>query len=190
MAGKAPNGPEPERGLVFQEHRLFPWLTVEQDVAFGVALLEPAERARTVAEHIALVGLTGFERAYPHQLSGGMAQRVSLARALAPRPRVLLLDEPFAALDALTKMRLQEELLRIWQVEKTTLLLVTHDVEEAVYLGDRVVVMSARPGTIRRVVPVEIERPRDRTSPEFAALRRSLLAELPLMETPRDESLP
>ena len=172
------HGPGPDCGMVFQEHRLFPWLNVEQNVAFGVPDLPPDEQRRTVAEHIALVGLTGFERAYPHQLSGGMSQRVALARALAPRPRVLLLDEPFGALDALTKLRMQAELSSIWRAEQCTFLLVTHDVEEAIYLADRIVVLSGHPGRIQRVIDVRLERPRERTSPEFSALRRSVLSEL------------
>jgi sulfonate transport system ATP-binding protein len=175
---RAVQGPGPDCGLVFQEHRLFPWLTVEQNVAFGVPDLLPDERRRTVAEHIALVGLGGFERAYPHQLSGGMSQRVALARALAPRPRVLLLDEPFGALDALTRLRMQAELLRIWRAEQSTFLLVTHDVEEAIYLGSRIVVLAGRPGRVQHVFDVPLERPRERTSPEFSALRRSVLREL------------
>jgi sulfonate transport system ATP-binding protein len=176
VAGTAVTGQGPglDRGLLFQEHRLLPWLTVEDNVAFGVRELAPELRRQTVAEHIALVGLAGFERAYPHQLSGGMAQRAALARALAPRPRVLLLDEPFGALDALTKIQMQEEILRIWATERTTLLLVTHDIEEAVFLGDRVVVMSGRPGAIRHVAPIALPRPRDRTSAEFAAVRRQV----------------
>jgi sulfonate transport system ATP-binding protein len=176
-------GPGPACGLVFQEPRLFPWLSVWHNVAFGVAQLPRSERQRVAYEQLARVGLRGFETAFPHQLSGGMAQRAALARALAPRPRLLLLDEPFGALDALTKVRLQEELLRLWQSERMTLLLVTHDVEEAVFLADRVVVMSERPGSVRCVLPVPLERPRDRTSAEFAALRRRLLAELPEIQS-------
>jgi sulfonate transport system ATP-binding protein len=167
----------PERGLVFQESRLLPWMTVEQNVCFGIAELPHANRQAIVAEWIARVGLVGFEHAYPHELSGGMAQRVSIARALAPGPAVLLLDEPFGALDALTRLRMQEELSNLWHAERTTLVLVTHDVEEALFLGHRVVVMSERPGRIRCVIDVELDRPRDRTSPEFLALRRGLLDE-------------
>jgi ABC-type nitrate/sulfonate/bicarbonate transport system ATPase subunit len=178
VGDRAVSGPGKDCGMVFQEHRLFPWLTVEQNVAFGVPDLLPDERRRTVAEHIALVGLTGFEKAYPQQLSGGMSQRAALARALAPRPRVLLLDEPFGALDALTKLRMQAELLRIWRAEQSTFLLVTHDVEEAIYLGSRIVVLSGRPGRVQHVIDVTLERPRERTSPEFSALRRSVLSEL------------
>jgi sulfonate transport system ATP-binding protein len=156
VAGRPVLGPGPDRGVVFQEHRLRPGLTVEENVAFAVRHLEPEARRRTVAEHVALVGLRGFERSYPSQLSGGMAQRVAIARALAPRPGVLLLDEPFGALDAFT------------------LVLVTHDIDEAVFLGDRVAVMSSRPGTVRRIFPVELARPRDRTSWEFTALRKAI----------------
>jgi sulfonate transport system ATP-binding protein len=177
LGGASITGPGPERGVVFQEHRLFPWLTVEENVAFGVADLPEDERRRTVADHVALVGLGGFERAYPRELSGGMAQRVAIARALAPRPRVLLLDEPFGALDALTKIQMQEEVLRIWAAERTTLLLVTHDIDEAIFLGDRVVVMGNRPGGVRRVVPVDLPRPRDRTGPAFSELRRAVFQE-------------
>jgi sulfonate transport system ATP-binding protein len=174
VAGVPVIGPGPDRGVVFQEHRLLPWLTVEENVAFAVPHLEAEARRRTVAEHLELVGLTGFERCRPAQLSGGMAQRVAIARALAARPGVLLLDEPFGALDALTRMQMQDELLRIWQAERTTLVLVTHDIDEAVFLGDRVVVMGFRPGTVRRVFPVELPRPRDRTSWEFTTLRRAI----------------
>lgn len=189
--GKAVTGQGPglERGLLFQEHRLMPWLTVEENVAFGVRTLAPAVRAQTVAEHIALVGLTGFERAHPHQLSGGMAQRAALARALAPRPRVLLLDEPFAALDAMTKQQMHEEILRIWTRERTTLLLVTHDIEEAVFLAHRVVVMTSRPGRIRQVFSIDLPRPRDRVSPELTALRREVHAALFTPATTDMESL-
>ncbi len=174
VAGRPVTGPGTDRGVVFQEHRLLPWLTVEQNIAFAVPHLDPESRLRTVAEHVALVGLQGFERCYPSQLSGGMAQRVAIARALAPRPAVLLLDEPFGALDAFTRMQMQDEVLRIWEAERTTLVLVTHDIDEAVFLGDRVVVMSSRPGRVRRVIPVELPRPRDRTSWEFASLRKAV----------------
>ncbi len=167
------------RGIVFQEHRLFPWLTVEQNVSLGLlnAQLSPGEKTRSVSEHIALVGLKGFESAYPHQLSGGMSQRVAIARALVSRPEVLLLDEPFGALDAITRTHLQQELQRIWQSEGITMILVTHDVEEAVYLGDKVVVMAPRPGRIRRIVPVDLPHPRDRASTAFARLKDEVLRE-------------
>ncbi len=177
VGGVPVRGPGLDRGFVFQEHRLLPWLTVEKNVAFGVADLPAEERRRTVAEHVALVGLRGFERAYPHQLSGGMAQRVAIARALAPRPGVLLLDEPFGALDAFTRIQMQEELCRIWETERTTLVLVTHDIDEAIYLGDRVVVLGSRPGTVRRVLDVALPRPRDRTTANFASLRKTIYRE-------------
>jgi sulfonate transport system ATP-binding protein len=172
-------GPGLDRGIVFQEPRLFPWLTVEANVAFGASgARSDEERRRTVEEHLRLVGLQGFEDAFPHQLSGGMAQRAAIARALVNRPRVLLLDEPFGALDAFTRMQMQEELLRIWQVERATVVLVTHDIDEAVYLGDRVAILSPRPGTLQAVVEVPIARPRDRVSADFTHLRARVYREL------------
>jgi sulfonate transport system ATP-binding protein len=177
VGGRLIRGTSRDRGVVFQEHRLFPWLTVQQNVAFGLAEIPQAERRRSVEEHLALVGLTGFENAYPHQLSGGMAQRVAIARALAVRPQLLLLDEPFGALDYFTRLQLQEEILRIWQAEQTTMILVTHDIDEAVFLADRVVILSDRPGTVRRIVRIDLERPRDRTSPDFVKLRSTIYRE-------------
>jgi sulfonate transport system ATP-binding protein len=169
-----------DRGIVFQDHRLFPWLTAAANVALGLenAGLTAQARARAVEEHVALVGLTGFERAYPHQLSGGMAQRCAIARALVNRPRILLLDEPFGALDLLTRGHLQEELARIWQRERVTTLLVTHDVQEAVLLADRVVVMQPGPGRIRRIVPVPLAHPRLRSDRQLEAIERQVAAEL------------
>ncbi|WP_250535936.1 ABC transporter ATP-binding protein [Caballeronia sp. AZ10_KS36] len=166
------------RGIVFQDHRLFPWLNVEQNVAVALrnARLSKSEKARAVAEHIALVGLRGYERHYPHQLSGGMAQRVAIARGLVNRPRLLLLDEPFGALDALTRARMQDELQRIWAAERITMVLVTHDVEEAVFLADRVVVMQARPGRIADIVDVDVPRPRVRTDARLARLKDDIVA--------------
>ncbi|MEN6508642.1 MAG: ABC transporter ATP-binding protein, partial [Smithella sp.] len=164
-------------GMMFQEHRLLPWLTVEQNVAFGISYGEDAEKKRRVWEHLKLVGLTQFAGAYPYQLSGGMAQRAAIARAIVNRPRVLLLDEPFGALDALTRIQMQQELLRIREVERTTMILVTHDIDEAVYLGDRIVVLSSRPGTIRKIVPVQLSRPRDRSSYDFVQIRREIYVE-------------
>jgi sulfonate transport system ATP-binding protein len=162
---------------MFQDARLLPWLTVEKNLAFALTRVPRVEARDRIADVIRLVGLQGFERAYPHQLSGGMAQRVAIARVLLNRPRVLLLDEPFGALDALTKIQMQEELLRIWEAEKSTVILVTHDIDEAVFLGDKVAVMSNRPGRIRRVVAVDIGRPRDRNSTAFVDVRRALLGE-------------
>ena len=166
-----------DRGIVFQEHRLLPWLTVKDNIAFGLKIDSQTENDKLIQEHINLVGLKGFETAYPSQLSGGMAQRVAIARALINRPKVLLLDEPFGALDALTKIQMQKEVLRIWEAERTTMILVTHDIDEAVYLGDRIVVMSSRPGTVKKIVPVELSRPRDRSSYDFVQIRKSIYKE-------------
>jgi sulfonate transport system ATP-binding protein len=179
-AGEAVAEPSLDRGIVFQEPRLFPWLTVQQNVALGLlnSRLPKARKAELVREHLELVGLGGFGGVYPHQLSGGMAQRAGIARGLVSRPNVLLLDEPFGALDAITKARLQDELQEIWAKENVTMVLVTHDVEEAVYLGDRVVVMSPRPGRIREIVPVKLTRPRRRTSNEIVDIRDRVLRSL------------
>jgi len=181
-----------DRGLVFQEPRLFPWLTVAGNIELGLLNTGQTKAARrdAVRHHIALVGLDGFQDAYPYQLSGGMAQRAAIARGLVNRPRVLLLDEPFGALDAMTRARLQEELQRIWAAEGITMLLVTHDVEEAVYLGDRVVVMAPRPGRIAASFDVDVPRLRDRASPVLASLRDRVMCALeatgptPAAETP------
>ena len=172
VGGEAVLGTSLERGIVFQEHRLFPWLTVRENVGLALqnSTWSESEKERAVQEHIELVGLAGFEGAYSHQLSGGMAQRAAIARALVNRPSILLLDEPFGALDAMTRANLQQELQRIWQVEKITMVLVTHDVEEAVLLGDRVVVLQARPGRIERVVAVDVPHPRKRSDPRLEAL--------------------
>jgi sulfonate transport system ATP-binding protein len=171
------SGPGTDRGVVFQEHRLFPWLTIRENVAFGVTADSSQEIRRSMDNYISLVGLAGFEKAYPHQLSGGMAQRASIARALVNRPKVLLLDEPFGSLDALTRIQMQREILRIWKVERTTMIMVTHDIDEAIFLGDRVVIMSERPGTIHRIFPVDLPRPRDRGALEFAYLRKEIYTE-------------
>jgi sulfonate transport system ATP-binding protein len=173
------HGPDLSRGIVFQEPRLFPWLTLADNVGFGLRA-NGHTRADRVRELITLVGLTGFEKAYSHQLSGGMAQRAAIARALAPKPGVLLLDEPFGALDAFTRMRLQDALQEIWLASRTTAILVTHDIEEAIDLGQRVVVMTPRPGRIRRIVDIDLPYPRDRGSERFAAYRREILAEFDL----------
>ncbi|MDD0974445.1 ABC transporter ATP-binding protein [Pseudomonas fontis] len=178
--GKPVSGIGSERGIVFQEHRLFPWLTVAENIALGLVNepLERAERARRVQAFIALVGLEDFSQAYPHQLSGGMAQRVAIARGLVASPRILLLDEPFGALDALTRQQMQDELLAIRERAHITTLLVTHDVEEAIFLADRVVVLEPRPGRIKRVVEIDLPHPRQRASLEFHRLRETLLHEL------------
>ncbi|ADK14894.1 ABC transporter ATP-binding protein [Clostridium ljungdahlii] len=164
-------------GMVFQDHRLLPWLTIKDNISFGLYDVSNDEKEKLVLDHIELVGLKGFENAYPHQLSGGMAQRAAIARALVHKPEVLLLDEPFGALDALTRIQMQREILKIWEKEKTTMILVTHDIDEAIYLGDRIVIMSSRPGKIKKVLPVEIARPRDRNSHNFSVLRKHVFSE-------------
>ena len=176
VGGEPVRGPSLDRGIVFQEHRLFPWLSVRDNVGLGLenSTLSASEKARTVREHIELDGLRGFEDAYPHQLSGGMAQRAAIARALVNRPSILLLDEPFGALDALTRSNLQQELQSIWQSEKISMVLVTHDVDEAVYLGDRVVVLEPHPGRIERIVPIDVPHPRERKDPRLEELTREV----------------
>jgi ABC-type nitrate/sulfonate/bicarbonate transport system ATPase subunit len=168
--------PSYERGLVFQDPTLFPWLTVYENVAFGLKIRSIyKEKKPEVMDFIKLVDLAGFERAYPHQLSGGMAQRASLARALVNHPKVLLLDEPFGALDAFTRMNMQDELIKIWQKRGTTMIMVTHDVDEAIYLSDRIFVMTSRPARIESIIEVGIGRPRARDLPDFLNLRAKIL---------------
>ena len=169
-------GPSADRGLVFQDPNLFPWLNVRRNVQAGlVARGVLRENRHEVDEFMRLVGLEGFANAYPHQLSGGMAQRAALARALVNHPKVLLLDEPLGALDAFTRMRMQDEVLRLWRARGTTMLLVTHDIDEAIYMSDRIVLMTPRPGRIDRVIDVPLERPRQRNDPRFMALRAEIL---------------
>jgi NitT/TauT family transport system ATP-binding protein len=168
--------PGPDRGVVFQDYALFPWLNVRQNVEYGLREkgLAKAEVAETGRSFIRMVGLTGFERRYPHELSGGMRQRVALARVLAINPQILLMDEPFAAVDAQTRVILQEELQRVWMQTQKTVVFVTHSVDEAIYLSDRVTVMTARPGTVKAIVPIDLPRPRDATSDAFNAFRRDI----------------
>ncbi len=168
--------PGPDRGVVFQEYALFPWLTVEQNIEFGLRerRVAKAQRRARVREQIASVGLSGFERRYPQELSGGMRQRVAIARALVNDPKILLLDEPFAALDAQTRTLMQQELLRVWSAARRTAIFITHNIEEAILLGDRVVVMTARPGRIKEIVTVSLPRPRDVTSAAFNETRRRI----------------
>jgi len=179
--------PSRDIGVMFQDHRLLPWLTVERNVAFGLGHLPKREAQERAYDAIRLVGLAGFEKAYPHQLSGGMSQRAALARVLVNQPKVLLLDEPFGALDALTKIQMQEELLRIWEANRPTVVLVTHDIDEAVFLGDRVAIMSSRPGRVRRFVEVDLPRPRDRSGEAFSLLRKRIYGEFfHISETKRE----
>ena len=168
--------PGAERGLVFQDPSLFPWLTVRGNIEAGlVARHVLHEKRHEVDEFMRLVGLEGFANAYPHHLSGGMAQRVALARALVNHPKALLLDEPLGALDAFTRMRMQDEVLRLWQARGTTMLLVTHDIDEAIYMSDRIVIMTQRPGRIEHTISITLERPRDRSRQDFLRLRGDIL---------------
>ena len=170
------SAPSAERGLVFQDPNLFPWLTVRGNIEAGlVARGVLHEKRAEVDEFMRLVGLEAFAKAYPHHLSGGMAQRVALARALINHPKLLLLDEPLGALDAFTRMRMQDEMLRLWQARRTTMLLVTHDIDEAIYMSDRIVIMTPRPGRIEREMKVSLDRPRQRSSPDFLRLRSDIL---------------
>jgi NitT/TauT family transport system ATP-binding protein len=176
VAGKT----HPEASVVFQEHGLFPWMTVADNVAFNLKArgMDRTERQHIAAEFISLVGLIGFETRYPHELSGGMRQRVGIARAMTTRPKLLLMDEPFGALDAQTRAVMQTELLRLLKIHPSAVLFVTHSIDEAILLADRVVIMSPRPGRIRKALEIDLPRPRDPTSPEFTELVRSVLNEI------------
>ena len=179
-AGKPITGPGSDRGMVFQDYALFPWMTVRQNISFGPRQqgLPPRQIAETTDEFVRLVGLERFADRYPSQLSGGMKQRVAIARVLANNANILLMDEPFGALDALTREQLQRELLQIWNRTGVTIIFVTHSVEEAVLLADRVLVMSAGPGRIENDIRIELPRPRDVSSPEFNAVRRDVARRL------------
>lgn len=174
-------GPSHERGLMFQDPNLFPWLTVRGNIQAGLVARGVLHRHRQeVEEFIRLVGLEAFAKVYPHQLSGGMAQRAALARALVNHPKVLLLDEPLGALDQFTRMRMQDEVLRVWENRGTTMILVTHDIDEAIYMSDRIALMTPRPGRIERLIEVPLPRPRQRSSPQFLELRGMILEMLHL----------
>jgi ABC-type nitrate/sulfonate/bicarbonate transport system ATPase subunit len=184
-------GPGPDRGVLFQQLALFPWRTALENVAFGLEMqrLPRTESLARAAEFLKLVGLAEFAHAFPHEMSGGMQQRVAIARLLAHEPEVLLMDEPFGALDAQTRMKMAQELSRIWEQARKTVLFVTHSVDEAIYLGDRVAVMSARPGRIKAVFDVPLPRPRDLAGVEFNELRRLLLGQIEDEgEAPEDRS--
>ncbi len=172
-------GPSAARGLVFQDPNLFPWLTVRRNIEAGLVARGVLEAQRhEVSDFMRLVGLEAFANSYPHHLSGGMSQRVALARALINHPKVLLLDEPLGALDAFTRMRMQDEVLRLWENRRTTMLLVTHDIDEAIYMSDRILVMTPAPGRVDRKIDIDLLRPRDRTSEPFLRLRSQILEHL------------
>jgi ABC-type nitrate/sulfonate/bicarbonate transport system ATPase subunit len=171
VEGQPVRHPDPRRIFVFQENGIFPWLNVHENVGFGLRQETHNERQQIIARYIEMVGLGGFERAYPHELSGGMRQRVEIARALAANPDIIYMDEPFGALDFLTRLKMRTDLVRIWQSEKKTILFVTHDIEEAVQVADRVLIMTARPATIQDVVDVDLLRPRHLDSPGYLEKR-------------------
>ena len=178
--GETIQGPDPRRILVFQDRGVFPWLTVEGNIAFGLAKLSRQERAARIAHYVQLVRLQGFENAYPADLSGGMQQRLQVARALAVNPDILYLDEPFGALDSVTRHIMRGELMRIWQMERRTIIFVTHDIDEAVQLADRVVVLSSRPATIKQVLTIDLPHPRNISSLAYLQLRNELLNQIGL----------
>jgi NitT/TauT family transport system ATP-binding protein len=178
--GEIVRGPDPRRIFVFQERGVFPWLTVEGNIGFGLFKLNVSERQQRVAHYINMVGLQGFEEAYPSQLSGGMKQRLEVARALAVNPDTLYLDEPFGSLDSITRHVMRGELLRIWEAERKTIVFVTHDIDEAVQLADRVVVLSDRPAAIQKIVHIDIAHPRDISSPRYLELRDGILQQIGL----------
>src|SRR6516162_314264 len=180
VEGEPVRGPDPRRIFVFQENGGFPWLTVQDNIGFGLLGKTRAERQRIVRHYTEMVGLTGFERSYPRELSGGMRQRVEIARALAANPDIIYMDEPFGALDFLTRLKMRADLVRTWQEERKTILFVTHDIEEAVQLADRVMVMSRRPATVQEVVAVDLPRPRDLDSREYLATRDRIFATMGL----------
>ena len=183
--GKEVDGPSPKMTMVFQEYSLYPWRTVAENVGFGLEMngVTPEERRESVMKELKLVGLENFEDRYPYEPSGGMRQRAAVARALATDPAVMLMDEPFGALDAQTRNKMQRELLNIWQETKKTILFVTHSVDEAVYLSDKIVVLTPRPGTVHEIDDIDLPRPRDRTSVEFAQIRKNILHVIEDLET-------
>jgi len=180
MGNKKVTSPSPSIGFVFQEYTLFPWRTVEKNVEFGLEIkkLSPTEREQVASKYLDMVGLSKFKDSYPHQLSGGMRQRTAIARTLAVNPEILLMDEPFGALDAQTRNILQEQLLDIWHKEKKKVLFVTHNVDEAVFLADKVIIMTARPGRIKDIINIDIPRPRVRTETEVNKVRTVILKSL------------
>ncbi len=186
LDGSKIEGTHHERGLVFQQSNLFPWATIENNISAGLKARKVyREKKQEIAHYIEIAGLKGFEKSYPHQVSGGMAQRASLVRGLINDPKVLLLDEPMGALDSFTRIELQNKLLELWQERGTTMLLVTHDVDEAIYLSDRIVIMTPRPGKIEEIIDVKLARPRSRNGVDFMALRSIILEKLHLVSAAR-----
>jgi NitT/TauT family transport system ATP-binding protein len=178
--GEVVRGPDPRRIFVFQERGVFPWLTVEGNIGFGLFRLSPEEQAFRISHYVKLVGLQGFEKAYPQELSGGMKQRLEVARALAVNPDMLFLDEPFGALDSITRLIMRGELLRIWEAERKTIIFVTHDIEESIQLADRVMVMSTRPARIQRIIDIDLAHPRDISSRRYLELRDGIFEQIGL----------
>lgn len=180
-------GTNHERGYVFQQANLFPWENIEDNISAGLRARKIyKEHKEEVAHYIEIAGLKGFEKSYPHQISGGMAQRASLVRALINNPKVLLLDEPLGALDSFTRFALQDKLLELWKERETTMVLVTHDVDEAIYLSDRIIIMTPRPGKVEEIIEVGLRRPRNRTSDDFLILRKDILEKLNLVNKTKD----
>ena len=174
--GKKVKGTNKDIGVIFQEARLFPWLSIADNVAFGLPEgMEKEKGKKIVYTQLKKVGLLGFERSFPNQLSGGMQQRAAIARALVGNPKVLLLDEPFGALDAFTRINMQNEVLKIWKEEKKSMVLVTHDIDEAIFLSDRIVILSERPGRIKEIISIDLDRPRDRSNNDFLKIRKHIL---------------
>jgi ABC-type nitrate/sulfonate/bicarbonate transport system ATPase subunit len=171
VGGEAVHGPDPRRIFVFQENGVFPWLNVVDNIGFGLSRKPPVQREQIIAHYVEMVGLGGFEKAYPRELSGGMRQRVELARALAANPETIWMDEPFGALDYLTRLKMRADLVRIWETERKTIVFVTHDIDEAVQLADRVVVLTPRPARIAKIVPIDLPRPRDMDAPGYLYAR-------------------
>lgn len=187
LDGEKIKGTNHERGYVFQQANLFPWENIEDNISAGLRARKIyKEHKDEVAHYIDIAGLKGFEKSYPHQISGGMAQRASLVRALINSPKVLLLDEPLGALDSFTRFSLQDKLLELWKERETTMILVTHDVDEAIYLSDRIIIMAPRPGKIEEIVTVNLRRPRSRTSDDFLILRKEILEKLNLASKAED----
>ncbi|MFO0876856.1 MAG: ABC transporter ATP-binding protein [Gemmataceae bacterium] len=176
VSGEPVSGPDPRRIFVFQDNGVFPWLNVAENIAFGLSRKKAAERDSIVQHYIDMVGLTGFAKAYPRELSGGMRQRVELARALAANPETIWMDEPFGALDYLTRLKMRADLVRIWQTERKTIVFVTHDIDEAVQLADRVVVLTPRPAIIADIIRIQLPRPRDMDAPEYLEARDRIFA--------------